>query len=131
MKKALVIATALLTLGSTAAFAQQGGFTGPSSSTTEKGGYSGPRATTSVTTVEQAKQMRDDSKVTLRGNIVKHLGKEKYTFKDNTGEITVEIDDDDWRGVTVGPNDLVEIYGEVDKDWNSVEIDVDTIRKVK
>lgn len=130
MKKALVIATALLTLGSTVALAEQGGFTGPSGAS-QKGGYTGPKATGSVKTVAQVKEMRDDTKVTLQGNIVKHLGKEKYTFKDKTGEITIEIDDDDWRGVTVGPNDLVEIYGEVDKDWNSVEIDVDTIRKVK
>lgn len=129
MKKALVIAT-MLALGTTAAFAQQGGFTGPSAtSTNQVGGFTGPKS--NITTVAQAKQMRDDTKVTLRGNIVQSLGKEKYLFKDSTGEITIEIDHEDWRGVTVGPNDLVEIYGEVDKDWNSVEIDVDVVRKVK
>ena len=32
--------------------------------------------------------------------------------------------------VTVTPKDTVEIQGEVDKDWNSVEIDVKQIRKV-
>lgn len=128
MKKALII-SALLALGTTTAFAQQGGFSGPSTSTTEQsGGFTGPKA--SVATVAQAKQMRDDSKVTLRGNIVQHLGKDKYLFKDATGQITIEIDDEDWRGVKVGPNDQVEIYGEVDKDWNSVEIDVDVVRKV-
>lgn len=130
MKKTLAIATVLLTLGSTAALAQQGGFTG-SAGSNQKGGYTGPKATGTITTVVQAKEMRDDSKVTLQGTIIKQLGKEKYLFKDKTGEIIIEIDDDDWRGVTAGPNDLVEIYGEVDKDWNSVEIDVDTIRKLK
>ena len=35
-----------------------------------------------------------------------------------------------WNGVTVTPKDTVEIQGEVDKDWNSVEIDVKQIRKV-
>lgn len=115
MKKTLLIA-ALLTVGCTGVLAQQGGYTGPKS--------------TSVMTVAQAKQMRDDSKVTLRGTIVKQLGDEKYLFKDSTGEITIEIDDDDWNGLAVGANDQIEIYGEVDKDWNSVEIDVDSIRKV-
>ncbi|HEE1278117.1 TPA: NirD/YgiW/YdeI family stress tolerance protein, partial [Klebsiella pneumoniae] len=40
------------------------------------------------------------------------------------------IDHKRWNGVTVGPQDTVEIQGEVDKDWNSVEIDVKQIRKI-
>lgn len=128
MKKKLIIAT-VLTLGVTSAFAQQGGYTGPSSAPQASGGYTGPKVVTQ--TVAQAIQMRDDSKVTLRGYIIQHLGKDKYLFEDSTGKVTVEIDDDNWQGLTVGAKDLVEIYGEVDKDWNSVEIDVDRIRKVK
>lgn len=129
MKKTLLIA-ALLTVGCTGVLAQQGGYTGPTTTATKHGGgYTGPKST-GVMTVAQAKQMRDDSKVTLRGTIVKQLGDEKYLFKDSTGEITIEIDDDDWNGLAVGANDQIEIYGEVDKDWNSVEIDVDSVRKV-
>lgn len=129
MNKTLLIAI-LLTLGSSVVLAEQGGYVGPSSNTTsQQGGFTGPKSTGAVTVV-QAKQMRDDSKVVLRGTIVKQLGHEKYLFKDNTGEITIEIDDDDWHGLTIGPNDQVEIFGEVDKDWNSVEIDVDSVRKV-
>ncbi|MBR4796509.1 MAG: hypothetical protein IK040_02295 [Spirochaetia bacterium] len=33
-------------------------------------------------------------------------------------------------GVTVGPNDTVELIGEVDKDFNKVEFDVDIVKKV-
>ncbi len=44
--------------------------------------------------------------------------------------INVDIDHKRWNGVTVTPKDTVEIQGEVDKDWNSVEIDVKQIRKV-
>ncbi len=43
--------------------------------------------------------------------------------------INVDIDHKRWNGVTVGPQDTVEIQ-EVDKDWNSVEIDVKQIRKI-
>lgn len=131
MKKMLIIASVLV-LSSTVAIAEQVGFTGAGSvsATAQKGGYTGPKDT-NVMTVAQAKQMRDDTEVVLRGNIIKQLGNEKYLFKDTTGEITIEIDDDDWHGLSVGANDLVEIYGEVDKDWNSVEIDVDSIRKVQ
>ena len=74
--------------------------------------------------------MKDDTKAVLRGNIVRQVKHEKYLFKDSTGEIVVEIDDDDWGGVTVGPNDTVELIGEIDKDFNKIEFDVDIVKKV-
>lgn len=89
------------------------------------GGFSGPGV--AVSTVEQAKSMRDDAHIVLRGVIAQHLGKDKYLFKDQTGTVTVEIDHDKWGGQTVTPDTTVELRGEVDKDWNSVEIDVDSV----
>lgn len=83
-----------------------------------------------VITVEQAKNMGDDAYVTLQGYVTSKTGDEKYVFQDKTGNITIEIDDDDWDGVDITPADLVEIQGEVDKGWTSMEIDVDTISKV-
>ena len=38
---------------------------------------------------------RDDQNVQLTGRITKQLGDEDYTFADDSGEIQVEIDDDD------------------------------------
>jgi len=93
------------------------------------GGFSGPDGTPKVT-VAEALKMRDDSKVTLTGKIVKKLGPEKYEFSDGSGSITIEIDDDDWRGLTVGPEDTVVIHGEVDRDFQGREIDVDSIKKL-
>lgn len=81
-------------------------------------------------TVESAKSLRDDTWVTLRGNIVERISDDLYVFKDASGTINVDIDHKRWNGVTVTPKDTVEIQGEVDKDWNSVEIDVKQIRKV-
>ncbi|MDR1935344.1 MAG: NirD/YgiW/YdeI family stress tolerance protein, partial [Candidatus Accumulibacter sp.] len=63
--------------------------------------------------------------------IIRHLGKDKYLFKDATGEITVEIDDDEWGGQTITPDDLVELQGEIDKEWRRVEIDVDRVLPLK
>ena len=107
----------------TPALSAQGGFTGGSAG----GGFTGPGP--ALTTVEQAKNLRDDTKVTLRGAIVQHLGGDKYLFKDGSGAIHVDIDDDEWMGQSVGPDDTVELYGKVDKDWNSVEIDVKRLTK--
>ena len=74
--------------------------------------------------------MRDDTRVVLRGNIVQHLGKDKYLFQDASGTIRVEIDDDKWQGQTVTPSDIVELHGEIDKDWNSVEVEVNRVVKL-
>jgi uncharacterized protein (TIGR00156 family) len=81
-------------------------------------------------TVKEALRMRDDAVVTLRGNIVQYLGKDMYVFKDSTGTINVDIDADVWRGQEVSPKDTVEITGEVDKDWLSLEIDVQRLTKL-
>jgi uncharacterized protein (TIGR00156 family) len=100
----------------------QGGFVADTGRSTASGGF----------TVEEAKALRDDIPVQLQGNIVRALGDEKYVFRDASGEIVVEIDDDIWRGVTVSPNDRVEIRGEIDKDFPGfpVEIEVDAVKKL-
>ena len=113
--------------------AEQGGFTGPSSttqvsSTAQAGGFTGPSG--AVTTVANAKSLRDDTWVTLRGKITERISDDLYKFQDASGVINVDIDHKRWNGVTVTPQDVVEIQGEVDKDWNSVEVDVKQIRKV-
>ena len=106
-----------------------GGFTGPDSSgySGQGGGFTGERQ---IVTVQQALRFRDDTPVILQGRIVRALGREKYLFEDSTGTIVIEIDHDKWRGLTVGPEDRVEISGEVDKNRHRVEIDVDRIRKL-
>ena len=103
-----------------------GGFVQPTMA--QGGGFSGPGP--GVLTVQEAKNMRDDTPVRLRGNITSYLGKDKYLFQDATGTITVEIDNDEWGGQTITPDDTVEIFGEMDKDWNSIEIDVDRVSRM-
>lgn len=88
--------------------------------------FKGPSNAT-PTTVAQALTMRDDSRVILKGHIVKSLGDEKYTFSDGTAEIIIEIDDKDWAGRTVTPENTIEISGEVDKEMlEPTKIDVDS-----
>ena len=92
-----------------------------------QGGFTGPA---NITTVAQAMNLPDDAPVIMRGRIVNSLGNERYTFTDNTGSITVEIERKVWGTLTVGPNDLVEISGEIDRERNRVEVDVDRIRRL-
>lgn len=83
-----------------------------------------------IVTVEQVKEMRDDVPVVLQGVIVERNGDEKYLFQDSTGSIVVEIDDENWGGLTVGPEEVIKVYGDVDRGIFSTEIDVDYIRKM-
>ncbi|WP_417880686.1 YgiW/YdeI family stress tolerance OB fold protein [Vibrio sp.] len=96
--------------------------------TSTQGGFDGPRHGTSIIeTIKEAKDVSDDTKVVLTGKIKSSLGDEDYIFADSTGEITVEIDNDKWLGRTVTTGDTVVLRGEVDKDWNSLTIDVDSL----
>lgn len=91
------------------------------------GGYTGPGIGASA--VGDVRSMRDDTPVVLRGRIVRSLGDERYLFQDTTGTVTVEIDREVWQGQSIGPEDTVEIEGEVDRDLFSVEVDVDRISR--
>ena len=92
---------------------------------TNMGGFQGPGLQPS--SVSEALKLNDDTPVVLIGQIEKSLGGEKYLFKDASGSVTVEIDNEDWRGVNVTPKDTIVIQGEIDKDFFKTEIDVDSV----
>ena len=91
------------------------------------GGYSAATKN-SFTLAKDVKNLRDNQYITLKGYIVSKVGNEKYMFKDDSGTIQIEIDDENWRGLNINENDLVIIEGEVDREWNSVTVDVSSIR---
>ena len=90
------------------------------------GGFDGPRAPSMAPiTIQEALSRRDDAIVVLTGKIVNSLGDEKYLFRDDTDEVIIEIDDEDWHGIRVTPEDTLEIVGKVDKDFmEQTKIDV-------
>ena len=91
------------------------------------GGFQGPSAQ-SPTTVASARKAWDDTYVTLAGYIVQRLSDDHYLFRDDTGEIVVEIDYHVFRGQTVTPQTKVRITGEVDKEIvEQTTIDVDIL----
>lgn len=81
-------------------------------------------------TVEEALKLKHNTLVAVEGNIIKRISDDKYIFKDSTGMITVEIDDDVWAGQVVGANDKIEIQGELEKKKNLIIIDVDYVKKL-
>jgi uncharacterized protein (TIGR00156 family) len=91
-------------------------------------GFTGPSSVT-VSRVSDVAQMLDDASVVLEGKIEQQLGDDKYVFSDESGTITVEIDDDAWLGLSIGADDVVIIYGEVDRGSQRIEVDVERIEK--
>ena len=86
---------------------------------------------TEVVTVEQVRAMPDDSPVIIRGYLLRQNGENSYVFQDTTGTINLEIDAEDWGGLTISPTDFIEVWGEVDKNGMSmVEVDVSAIKKL-
>ena len=84
-----------------------------------------------VATVKSVAEMKDDSKVKLEGYIIKKLGSEHFLFKDATGRIEIEIDDEDLGKIMIKPEIKIRIIGEVDKDSASTTIDVDYLEVVR
>jgi uncharacterized protein (TIGR00156 family) len=82
-------------------------------------------------TVNDTQNLPHDSWVVLTGNIVYSLPKHHdYTFRDSSGEITIDIGPKEWRGLSVGVSDKVEISGEVKRERGQVFIKVHAIRKI-
>jgi uncharacterized protein (TIGR00156 family) len=89
--------------------------------TTAWGQYTGPgarapAAQAAARTVAEALQAPvDDRPVELAGSLVRQTGRELFLFRDATGEITVEIDAEDFpAGQPVGPEARVQIRGEIE-----------------
>lgn len=96
----------------------QGGFSGPAS-----GGFNTAKA------VANAGFFSDETPVVLTGYIISAMGAEMYLFRDSSGEVPIEIDNDDWYGLQVNPQTRVTIYGEIDVDFMGTKIDVDRIQR--
>lgn len=81
-----------------------------------------------ISTVSDVQNMPDDTIVYIQGYLTQNLGDEMYTFQDNSGTITVEIDDDLLMGNQTNPNTLVWIAAEIDKDGDIVSLDAEEVQ---
>lgn len=90
-------------------------------------------APASVTSVAQAMQAKDDAYVTLEGTVVRKISGERYEFRDASGSMTVEIDDDKWPNRQPMLNQRVRLQGEVERKLirKTVEVEVDRVAVLK
>ena len=82
-----------------------------------------------VWTVTEVVSLPDNTPVVMRGRITKNMGNNIFVFEDGSGTIMMEIDEESWNGNTVRVDDIVTVYGSVDKGSNYTEINVDSIVK--
>ena len=125
--------TTTLLAGAVAHAQPAAGYTGPSvgarpAATAQHGSYSGPSSVPLMTVKQLLEAGQDDQHARLQGRIVSHDGGDKYTFADDSGRITVEIDDDRFpAGQSIGAEQRVELFGEFDKGLRKREFEVDRI----
>ena len=112
MKRLLIGTTLLLSLTANAEFIGEGG-------------------TTEVTTIKNAIELTDDSRVIVEGHLVKKLKNELYLFKDSSGEVEMEIDDEDFRHIKISSDDKVRITAEVDNDWTTTSLEAQYLELAK
>ena len=93
--------------------------------------FTGPSAVGRTSTVEQAQNARVGTYVTVTGNIVAHLREDYYRFRDDTGEIRVEIGSGVWRSRDVGPDTAVRLLAEVDRSRAGVYLWVKSLEIIK
>ncbi len=95
--------------------------------------YTGPGAQPVATTLQAVlSKPVDDQRVILRGRILRQVSDDKYILSDGKNEIRVDIDSKLFPSKQVTPTTLVEIVGEVEKDFmESPEIDVDALHIIE
>ncbi|MBQ7633561.1 MAG: NirD/YgiW/YdeI family stress tolerance protein [Alphaproteobacteria bacterium] len=81
-----------------------------------------------VSQVSAVQNMPEDTMVYIQGYLIQNLGNEMYTFQDDSGTITVEIDDDLLAPVATTPNTLVWIAAEVNKDGNVTSLEAEEVQ---
>lgn len=78
-------------------------------------GFTGPSASVpaTITSVAPALEALEGTTCVLIGNIVEHITKDRYTFKDNTGSIVVNIPQHVFGTYDITPANTVKITGEI------------------
>lgn len=89
--------------------------------------FEGPGSFSYLLTVNSVYALEDDETVVFE---LRKIQKNQYVFKDQTGEIDVVIKDELLRNITVTPDTLIRVRGEIDKDWFSIIVEVDSVEVI-
>ena len=75
---------------------------------------------------------KDDQLATLEGYLVEQVKHEKYIFRDDSGQMLVEIDDKVFQGQRVDPKTKIQIQGEFERDFMEKDkVDVHSLTVIR
>ena len=84
-----------------------------------------------LSTVVEVSQMEDGTQVMLEGYLKSQSGEDEYIFEDETGEITLNVGEDSWRGQNVNEDIKVNIVGKYTKEGDQELIEVQKLEIVE
>ncbi len=118
-----------LTLAALLAISTSTAFAGFNSNTNNaRGGFQ--QGTAQPISVKQALSAKDNSIVTLVGNITQQIDDDEYLFNDGTANIKIEVKNRVWNGLNVGPQDKIRITGKLDNEaFEKAEVEVFSVEK--
>ncbi len=94
-------------------------------------GFTGP-GSTGVSTAAAALKAADNAVCTLEGTLTRQIRADHYLFKDASGEMEVEIDENVFAGQEVTPATRVRLHGKVDvSTTKGVKVDVKRLEIVR
>lgn len=97
----------------------------------EKGGFlDATAAEAAPVSVAKLFTLPDNTRVTVIGYLTNRIDSDEYNFTDGSDNIVAEIGKKDWKGQIVSPKDKVILKGKVDKDDDSVVLDVKSVKVV-
>lgn len=82
-----------------------------------------------IMTVEFAKTLHDGATISLRGNLIEHIGEDRYVFRDKSGSIEMIIPTAVFDGREVKPDQMLSINGSLDKKMTPPIVRVDLLQK--
>mgnify|MGYP003365528562 CR=1 FL=1 len=82
-----------------------------------------------IMTVEFAKTLHDGATISLRGNLIEHIGDDRYVFRDKSGSIGMIIPTAVFDGREVKPDQMLSINGSLDKKMTPPIVRVDLLQK--
>lgn len=68
--------------------------------------------------------------VAFSGYLVKSLDDGSYLFRDNAGDVEVEIKNTLWRDMEISSNSQVKLIGQKEDRWQGIEIEIDSARLI-
>jgi len=97
--------------------------------------FQGNPQTSEAIRVGDIRSLPHNSRITLQGNLIQQLKKDYFLFRDESGEIAVEIEREVWtksslRYSDLRPTDRLIMTGKLEREKNKVEIEIKMICKV-